>query len=117
MRVSEYLRGAFLNGREIIGYKFAKEIGTSGSTISKAMKAFGPMVEGHEIPAGVSNLTHIKVWRCVDLEAMAKWRPIRTGPTAEAVPEMRGNDLARVWGIRAADIPLPTRIFRLLGEA
>lgn len=115
MKISEQLREAFLNGREIIGYKFAKEIGTTGSSISKAMKAFGPLVQGHEVPATVSNLTHIKVWRCVDLEGMSKWRPTKVGPTVESQPEMRADALAQVWGIRMADIPLPSHKHEMRG--
>lgn len=113
--VGEHLREIFLRGEEVRGHEVAKQLGTTNSTVSKALKAFGAMVEARQEKLGFSGRYGRKTWRCVDIPGMCSWHAPNIGG-ARPKPEIDATSLMDVWGIRLADIELPTFRHELRGD-
>lgn len=113
MTVGEHLRELFLRGEEVKGHEVAKQIGTTNSTVSKALKAFGALVEARQELFGYNGRYGRKTWKCVDIPGMCRWRAPNVG--GDRTPaKADATSLLDVWGIRVADIPLPSTIHRLM---
>ena len=113
MTVGEHLRELFLRGEQIKGHEVAKQLGTTNSTVSKALKAFGELVEARQEFLGFNGRYGRKTWKCVDIPGMCRWRAPNVGG-ARTKPAIDASSLMDVWGMRVVDIDLPGTVHRLI---
>lgn len=100
---------AFLSGEPVVATELAEVLETTPQTINNFIRQMAHLVK--KIGSTGQNGRGIR-WSCVDMDGMRLWKP-KAGVKAErnrreATAKDAKLALSDVWGIRHADIDLPT---------
>ncbi|GAA7771973.1 putative transcriptional regulator [Cupriavidus metallidurans] len=110
--LQQVLRGVFLRGEKVVATRFATQYGFTRQGVSEGLKAMRKrgLIQPRELERASAGTAPIE-WSCVDLAAMQAYQPkvqTHNPMVARRRPTGPFAALLEVWGIRPADIRLPT---------
>jgi hypothetical protein len=112
------LRAELLAGKEVVATDFAVAYGFTRQGVSgllKRMRTKGWIAKRSEKRPANGTTSMIWVWRCIDADALAAYVP-KPYIVRRAIKRSCPFDaLYAVWGIGAADIPLPKTTHEMRG--